>query len=141
MKLTKTKLNQLIREALTESWVDDLNKLPDPRSSRRVDPRDAPHQSRAGRELQLKWAAEEAAEKDLLATLSKEQKELAEDTLGWWAKQIDETGRLSGHTGKDGSVQRRLWSDEILTNPPPGFRLTEEHLNFVLEALKGWVHW
>ena len=140
MKLTKNTLNKLIREGLTEDWRDEVAGG----SSRRVDPRDAPHQSRAGRELQLKWAAEEegragAAEKDLLASLSKEQKELAEDTLGWWAKQIDETGRLSGLTGKDGSLQDGLWSDEVLTNPPPGFQLTEEHLEFVLEALKGWV--
>jgi hypothetical protein len=122
MKLTKTKLNQLIRESLADydgygSPSDDdleyLNTLPP-----------------------------KASKKDFLASLSKEQKELAEDTLGWWAKQIDETGRLSGHTGKDGSIQSRVWSDEMLTNPPPGAEPVGLYIcKLVLEALKGWVHW
>tara|TARA_Y100000034_G_C6849819_1_gene385411 strand:+ start:469 stop:1374 length:906 start_codon:yes stop_codon:yes gene_type:complete len=120
MKLTKTKLHQLIRESLADydgygSPSDDdleyLNTRP---------PKDS--------------------EKDLLASLSKEEKERAEDVLGWWAKQIDETGRLSGHTGKDGSVQRRLWSDEMLTNPPPGAEPVGLYIcELVLEALKGWI--
>ena len=132
MKLTKTKLNQLIREALAESW--DVGPPPD---------QDAPGwHPNMSQEWERDARASERWEEegdDLLASLSKEEKELAEDILGWWARQIDETGRLSGHTGKDGSVQRRLWSDEILTNPPPGFRLTEKHLEFVFEALEGWI--
>jgi len=89
MKLTKTKLNQLIRGALTENWQDEVAGG-GPRPTRRVDPLAGPHQSRAGRAQQLKWAAEEEEGEDLFVTLSEEEKELADKMLHWWSQKLDE---------------------------------------------------
>jgi hypothetical protein len=162
MKLTSSKLKQLIQESLTENWRDEVGPPPDidapgwhpndtqewERSARAAMIQDSPYQSRAGRAQQQRWAEkeEEAPKEDLFASLSKEEEELAEDMLGWWSKQIDETGRLSNITGKDGSAFRRLGTR--LSLPPKerhaaplGFRLTEEHLELTLEALRSWSHW
>jgi hypothetical protein len=144
MKLTKTKLKQLIREALAETKMDfswGTNPPPDTSTpSGQADYEDWERRTR-GHEAFVAMGEEEEEGKDLLASLSKEEKELAEDILGWWARQVDEIGRLSGLTGKDGSVQNRLWADEVFTNPPPGFRLTEKHLEFALEALESLPQW
>ena len=151
MKLTKSKLNQLIREALTETKMDfswGLNppgrsqNIDEPRPSRRVDPRDAPHQSRAGRALQQRWAAEEEAPKeDLFASLSKQQKELAEDMLNWWAEQIDNRGRISTLLPRLGLPQNGATFAAAAKQLKARRAGAEEDLKLILDALRNWPYW
>ena len=140
MKLTKTKLKQLIREALAETKMDfswGTNPPPDTSTpSGQADYEDWERRVR-GHEAFVAMGEEEEEGKDLFASLSKEEKDLAEEMLYWWSKQIKK-GRESKLTGKDPEPFFRMWQDWDTIDLGVG---DEEDLKLVRDALINWPFW
>ena len=140
MKLTKTKLKQLIREALAETKMDfswGTNPPPDTSTpSGQADYEDWERRTR-GHEAFVAMGEEEEEGKDLFASLSKEEKDLAEEMLYWWSQQIKK-GRESTLTGKDPEPFFRMWQDWDTIDLGVG---DEEDLKLVRDALINWPFW
>lgn len=115
MKLTKTKLHKLIREALTEDWRDEVADQERERSARAAMIQAVPHQSRAGSELQLKWAAEEEERRASGLVLDADEYELIQAALSF-GRQLASKG-LDTPTGRgDVAIERLKKIEETLAN-------------------------